>query len=262
MNYYLKIYSVLLRLNISALIEYRANFFNSLLGTIGWAVVSITSMILLTSRVKIVYGWTPDELLAVTGLYSILIGVFSLFFSRNFERFSRIIHKGELDTILLKPIDSQFLLSFWVVNYPSIARIFIGIGFLWYILQRMHIAVTMFSIVNFLLLTFCGVILLYSLWFCVMTIIIKLTNLTNLIDFLYSFNNLGRYPPEMIKQTRNIFIFILLPFTLTATIPIRTLLSKASFVDIEILTLCSFGSLFLSRILWKFALRFYTSGGG
>lgn len=262
MKQYIKIYRLLLRMNLSALIEYRANFINSLIGTIGWATVSIASMFLLTARVSTVYGWTQDELLAVTGFYSILIGIFALFFSKNFERFSLIINKGELDTILLKPVDSQFLLSCWLVAYPSISRIFIGLGFLWYILKKIHEPITFLSLSNFVLISFCSILLLYSLWFCVMTLIIRLTNLTNLVDFLYSFNNLGRYPPEMIKRTGNIFIFLFLPFTLTATVPIKTLLLRASFVDSTILISCSLLLFFLSRILWKFSLRFYTSASG
>lgn len=262
MKRYFTIYFVLLRLNFSALVEYRANFFNSLIGTTGWAVVSVVSMLLLTSRIKTVYGWTPDELLAVTALYSILIGIFSLFFSRNFERFAKIINKGDLDAVLLKPVDSQFLLSCSIVNYSSITRVIIGISFLWYILQKMHTAISIVGFMSFTFLTFCGILLLYSLWFCVLTLIIKISNLTNITDFLYGFNNLGRYPPEMIKQTKNIFIFILLPFTLTATIPVKALLTKASFIDIIILSVFSFLLFIGSRFFWKFALKSYTSASG
>ncbi len=262
MKRYIKIYSLLLRLNLSALLAYRANFINSVIGTVGWGFVSIASMFLLTSRVTTVYGWTREELLTVTGVYSVIIGIFHMLCSRNVERFSRIINLGQLDSILLKPTDPQFMVSLWLFNYASVFRIIMGIIFTIYMLQKMHIVVTLISFFGFIILMISGLLLLYSVWFSIITITIWFTNLTNLVDFLYGFSNLGRYPPEMIRRTGNLFLFIFLPLTFIATIPIKAILQKALPSDVLMLLLISWGFFFLTRKFFKFALRFYTSASG
>jgi ABC-2 type transport system permease protein len=262
MKKYLRIYLVLIRLNFAALIAYRAHFINSLIGTLGWSIVSVATMLLLTSKTKTVAGWSQNELLAATGMYSIIIGAFGTLFTRNFERFSRIIHLGQLDGILTKPADSQFLLSCTIVNFASLARIVLGILYTAYILTKMNATVTPSSLALFILFAFCGLILLYAIWFLALTITVWFTNLSNIIDFLYNFNNLSRYPPEVIQQTKNLFLLVLLPLTLIATVPVKALIAKATLTN-ELLLLC-FATLlfFLARKFWHFALRHYTSASG
>lgn len=255
---YFKLYQVLLKLNFAALLAYRANFINNIIGTVGWMAVSIGSMFFLTVNTKTVYGWEPLELLAVTGGYSVIVGIFHLFFSRNFERFSRLIHNGELDTLLLKPLDSQFLISCWLVTYTSLIRVILGSIFTCFILQQLHISLSWIQVIGLFVLILCSIMLLYAIWFGIVTITIWLTNV-NLVDFMYSLSNVGRYPPEMFRQTGNIFLFIFVPLTLVITVPIKVILQKASLVDIALLLGFSVGLFVLSRLFWLFALRYYTS---
>lgn len=262
MKRYIKIYLLLLRLNFSILLVYRINFINSLIGTVGWSLVSLFSMFLLTMRTTSIYGWTPDELLTTAGVYIIIIGIFHAIFSRNFERFSRIINLGQMDSLLLKPVDSQFLLSLWFFNYASLFRIIIGIVFTLAMLQKMRIPLTFINVGGFLIFSVAGILLLYGIWFCIITITIWLTTLSNLVDFMYSFNYFGRFPPEMILQSKNILLYFLLPMTLIATIPSKILLQQFSGMFMILLLFFAVLFFFISRKFWKFALRFYTSAGG
>lgn len=262
MKRYFRLYLLLIRVNFSALLAYRANFVNGLIGTTGWSLVSLLSMFLLTSRTSSVYGWTPNELLTVAGIYIILIGIFHTLFSKNFERFSLLVHLGQLDSILLKPVDSQFLLSLWYLNYASIFRIGIGVFFVGYMLEHMHVSITIFTIGGFILFGTAGIILLYSVWYAVLTLTIWFTNLSNLVDFLYAFNYFARFPPEMILQARNFFLYLVLPITFVATIPAKVVLLENPIEYMFLLLFFSLLFLFLSRMFWKFALKFYTSAGG
>jgi len=259
MKKYLKTYSALLMLNMSNMFAYRANFINSIIGSVGWATVSISSIFLLTSKTSSVFGWDRQELLLLVGIYNILNGMFIIFFARNFERFSKLIHFAQLDSILLKPIDSQFQISLSLFNITGLARVIIGIIFCWFIAPTLHIHLSIVTEVFFLLFLAVSMIIFYSVWFLVMTLIIWFSNLSNLADFLYVFNNLGRYPSQLITSLRNVFLFALLPFTLLASVPAKLLLSKLTIQDFIVFTSIAFGLLILSRIFWKFALRYYTS---
>lgn len=262
MKKYIRIYVFLMRLNLSAVLAYRASFTNNLIGTLGWSIVSIASMYLLTYRAPHVFSWTRAELLAATGTYSIVIGIFGTLFSKNFNRFSRIIHLGELDGILLKPLDSQFSISLWIFNYASLFRIMVGTIFTTYILSTIHAHITLLSFLTYFVFVVSGVLLLYTVWFLTVTITIWLTNLSNIVDFLYNINNLGRYPSETLRQTNNFFIMLFIPLTFVATLPIKAILQKAMIADELLMFFCVSVLFFLSRKFWKFALRSYTSASG
>lgn len=219
----------------------------------------IVSIALLTSKTKSVNGWSRDELMVMSGAYSIVITTFHILFSRNFERFSKIINKGELDLILLKPIDSQFLVSFWLFHFPNLGRLLMGILFVIYMVSKMHIAVTLINVLGFVALMSFSVTLLYALWFIVSTLTIWFTTLTNLSDLLYNLTSFSRFPREVYQELKEYIFLFLLPISLVIATPVKGLLSKALSGDVWLLLGFSIGLFLLSRAFWKFALRFYTS---
>lgn len=259
---HLKIYKILLNLNFSTLTAYRANFTNSLIASVGWGIFSVLSMLLVTSKTPIVFGWKREELLILVGAYSIVVGIFHMVFSRNFDRFSRIINRGELDVILTKPLDSQFLLSLWIFNYASFIRIIMGIIFTLYMVQKIGISIGFLEMMGFFLLGFIGLVLLYSLWFLAIATTIWFSRLSNLTELMNTITGISRQPPEMFKEFSSYVFIFLLPLTLIVVAPTRFLLQKATWQEVLLLFLFSVIFFCLSRKFWKFALRFYTSAGG
>jgi ABC-2 type transport system permease protein len=259
MKKYLNIYRALLHLNFSAVVVYRVNAINNIVGSTVWAVFSMASIILLTSRTTSVFGWTRDEILLLTAVYSLFIGIFHTLFSRNFERLPYLIRLGMLDAILTKPADPQFLVSTSIINFTSIIRILLGIAFTWYVISIAHITVTLPIIGLFCIGIAIGLLLLYSLWFIVATLIVWYPDLSNLIEFLYSASNIGRYPREMYSQANQFLFLFVLPLTFMVIAPTKILLAKLTLFDSLGLVLFALAFFVGSRYFWKFALRFYTS---
>lgn len=258
MKRYISIYKTLLRLNFSALVSYRANFINSVVSTLAWAVFSLFTVTLLTTNTRYVYGWTREELLILVGAYNIFVGMFHMFFSRNFERFSTIMHFGQFDSLLTKPADTQFLLCLWLINYTSIFRVLFGVLFTFHMLQVIHISFSFLSVIEFVLFGICGLSILYSMWFIAGTLIIWFTRLSNIIELLYSVTGMARYPKEMFQNIGGAAVF-LLPLILIITTPTKALLQKTSGQDVTLLIVFSILFFILSRKFFLFALRFYTS---
>lgn len=259
MKKYVLIYGQLLKLNVSNLIAYRSNFVNSILSSVAWGVFTIVSVVLLTLRVTSVYGWKREEIILMTGAYTVMIGIFHTIFSRNFERLSNIINLGQLDYILVKPIDAQFLLSFWFTNYTTLIRLPMGLAVIFYSLNVMKVTPNLLTVCWFSFLILIGLILLYSIWYIVATLTIWFTRISNVVDLMYSVSSISRYPREMFKNMNEYIFIFLLPITYITITPVKYLLNKGSMVDVIVLFLLAFSFLFASRAFWKFALRFYTS---
>ena len=259
MKRYFNVYKKLLQLNYHALIVYRGNFVNTVVSSVSWGIFSIVSMVLLTSKTSSIFGWTREEILILTGSYSIAIGLFHMIFSRNFDRFSRIVNLGQLDSILVKPIDAQFLLSFWIINYASFFRIILGIVFTAIMIKNVGLMVDISRIIIFTLLALVGLVLLYSIWFFVIVFTLWSTRLSNLVDLMFTVSGISRYPPEMLRQLSFFVFAFFLPLTLIISTPTKVLLHRANFWDVLFLLLFSVIFLFVARKFWKFALRFYTS---
>src|SRR5258708_17314533 len=128
MKRYLAIYHCLLTLNYHRALIHKADFYNGLFSSIIWGIFSILATYVLTSRSSSVFGWSRAELFVLIGVFNILVGsIFRMFFSRNFDRFAHVIQYGELDGLLLKPLNPQFALSFWYISYHSLVRLVLSI---------------------------------------------------------------------------------------------------------------------------------------
>lgn len=257
---YLRIYKTLLALNAQSLTAYRANFINSLISSVLWGSITFISILLLTSKVSSLNGWTVNQLLILTGAYNIVAGSFHTLFSRNFERFARLMHMGEFDTLLLKPIDSQLSISFWLANYTGLVRVIVGIIVILSILRFQAEQVFIFPL--FLLVCIVGVSVMYCVWFLVSTLLIKFTNLSNLVDVLYLTNGFARYPLDIYKNLGAVTFSVIIPLAVMVTVPAKLLTHKSTFTDILLLIGTAVFLLVLTRFTWKFALRFYTSASG
>ncbi|NMB84193.1 hypothetical protein GYA28_02795 [Candidatus Roizmanbacteria bacterium] len=261
MKTYLKVYWRVIKINISSILVYRLSFINQVVSSMGWGMFQIIWINLLTYKSQTIFGWSRDELIALASSYVIAIAIFHVFFSRNFQDFSRIVNYGQLDSYLLKPVDSQFLLSTRIVSYASASRIVFGLYFLVSILIKNHLTPSFTNIVGYIVLMACGILLTYSVWFIVSTIIIWHPQLNNIIDFLFNFNGISRYPKEMILETHNFLLLFLIPITLTIATPTKALFGKALEGDVFMLIAFTAFLFVISRWFWHFALRSYTSAG-
>lgn len=261
-KHYLKVYKILLRLNLDMLFSYRANFFNSALSNSVWAIFGIVAMLLLTTKVSTIFGWTRYELLIMAGVYNIVFSIFYMFFTANFGEFSNNIHFGKMDRFLVKPIDTQFLMTCTLVRYTQIIRLLLGVGFIIYILQQMHVVVTAMTVTWFLVFLVLSIIILYSLWMIVMTLTIWYTKLSNLVDLLYETHGIAKYPQEIYKGANQYLFFALFPLTLVVVFPTKAILNKIFLGDVLWPSICALVLFFIARKFWKFALRSYTSASG
>jgi len=235
------------------------NFINNVIGSVGWGAMSLLTVILLTAKVTSAYGWKREELLLFNGIYGIILGVFHMFISINMSRLWKVIHMGDLDGILVKPIDSQFAVSLWWVNFSNVFRILMALGFTVWMIHVLHMSISPMHILLFVVLAAAALVLLYSLWFVILTNLIWYSNLSNLVLFMYSFESMARFPKEMLAQLSSSLFVIVLPLALAINTPTRALLNQLSLPDAGTLFALAICFWIAARRYWRFALHHYTS---
>jgi ABC-2 type transport system permease protein len=225
-----------------------------------WSIFPLITTALLTAKSKHFYSWSSDELFLLTAYFTFFFGLYNILFGRSFKRFARLSQFGQLDTILLKPVDSQFMISFWHTNFANLARLVVGATTLFVVCQRLHINFSLALFIEMSLITSVGVVTLYAIWFSVLTLTIWFAQLSNLRDLLITLNGITRYPPDIFQHTL-LFVFFL-PLAVVIATPTKLLLQKTSWVDIALLVTCAGIFFICSRLFWRFALRSYSSAGG
>ncbi|MBI2034963.1 MAG: ABC-2 family transporter protein [Candidatus Levybacteria bacterium] len=259
MKRYFYFYLALIRINGNTFIAYRGNFLNSVLSSFVWGIFSIVSILLLTSKTSSLFGWSRNEIIMLTAFHAVVMGIFHMIFSRNFEYFSRIIDLGQLDSFLLKPIDSQFFLSTRYINYASIIRIAMGVLLIAYLLKRIPFPITPLHVLLSILFMICGILLLYAIWYILITVTIWANRLSNMVEVLYTISGIMRFPGEMYKELSFYLFLFLFPLTLVLATPLKFLLGRFDGISGVIMIIFTGALFFISRRWWKFALKHYIS---
>lgn len=260
MKYYLNVYTQLIRANVAVFLAYRWGVLHHVLSTIGWTGFSFASVYLLTDRTGTVYGWTQNELMLVTFTYSVVNGIVYGLFSRNFYQYANILNYGNLDILLLRPIDAQFLLSTQYINFVSFIRAGVGL-FLTVVMAYgvMGLSFDLFHSFLYGVFVLCGVLIMYSLWFSVCTVVIWFPKLSNVIDLLYNLTGTSRMPQEVYQFSPYKILWVFIPLTFAIVVPAKAMMQDLTGVDVALLLLVTAGMFLFCRWFWLFALRSYTS---
>ena len=71
-------------------------------------------------------GWDRDRFFLFIATTWFINSLVQAFFMPNAQEFSELIRTGGLDFALLKPIDTQFLISFRRVDWSQLSNFFVG----------------------------------------------------------------------------------------------------------------------------------------
>ncbi|MCX7803105.1 MAG: ABC-2 family transporter protein [Meiothermus ruber] len=242
---------------LAAELEYRGNFVLAALSSLGGAAGSLFGISLLYQGGYQPGGWRFEEALLVLGAFLMLDGLAFTLLSPNLNRVVEQVQKGTLDFVLLKPLDSQFWLSFRTLSPWGLTDGLIGLAIWFYAGSRLQ-----FGAADYLTgLGLLGVafVMLYSLWFIIGCSSIWFVKVANATEVLRAVLEAGRFPVQAFPAAyRFVFTFVV-PVAFLTTVPAEAALGRLTVANLGLAVLIALGLLLFSRAFWRFALRSYTS---
>ena len=141
MSNYLRVFLTFARNSLVRDMTFRMNFLIDAVSSMGWVLINIAFYTLIfryTSSIGINTGWTkyPFFLFLATGL--LINSLVQALFMTNADDLSELVRTGGLDFALLKPMDTQFLVSFVRVEWSSLGNFLVGLALMVYAMVRMH----------------------------------------------------------------------------------------------------------------------------
>ena len=154
--------------------------------------------------------------------------IVQMFFMTNADEFSELIRTGGLDFALLKPIDTQFLISLRRIEWASLANFVVAAVLMAYALPRVEgFTLTVWQVVLYPVYVLAGVGILYSLTIVLAAASVWLGRNTSIYDFWFYITTFSRYPMEIYQGPiggwlRRVFTFVL-PILIVVNVPARML---------------------------------------
>ncbi len=215
---------------------FRTNFLLESISSASWTVMNVGFYLLVfhhTPHIGPESGWGKYEFFVFLATTWFINSLVQAFFMPNAEEFSELIRTGNLDFALLKPIDTQFLVSFQRVDWSSLVNVLTGLvllGFsLWKLMTRPvnPLVLSPAAVLLYPVYILCGVAILYSLMIALAATSIWLGRNQSLYNFWFYITNFARYPMEINRRgwglpLWGIFTFVI-PVLVVVNVPARLL---------------------------------------
>jgi len=100
------------RLNVAEELQYRANFVASVLGTLFSMATALLTLALFFHHTTTLGGWDYWQIVVLLGVFNALTGVIEAVLRPGIGQLAGEVRSGELDLVLVKPVDAQGFVSF------------------------------------------------------------------------------------------------------------------------------------------------------
>jgi ABC-2 type transport system permease protein len=209
---------------------FRGNFLIESISSMSWVLMNLGFYMLIFEYTPMIgrdSGWGKYQYFLFLATTLLVNSIIEALFMTNADEFGELIRTGELDFALLKPIDTQFLVSFKRVEWSALGNVVVAVALMSYSLHRLGYLPGAAQMVLYPLFLLCGVAILYSLMFTLATSSIWLGRNQTLYDFWFYITTFSRYPMEIYRgpigtPLRWFFTFII-PVLVVINVPARIL---------------------------------------
>ena len=271
---YLRVMWIFVRNSLVRAMSFRANFLIECVSSTSWVLMNLGFYLLIfqqTSEIGHGSGWGKYEFFVFLATTMLVNSLVQAFFMPNAQELSELIRTGDLDFALLKPIDTQFLVSLRKIQWSALANFALGIGLLLFSLwklttrQEAPLTITPWMCVLYPFYLGCGIAILYSLMISLAATSIWLGRNQSLYDFWFYITNFSRYPMEIYQgglgTPLRLFFTFVIPVLIVVNVPARLMAQplRSTWVLPVFGVAATIFSLLGSRMIFKRALRSYRS---
>jgi ABC-2 type transport system permease protein len=261
---YLRLFAALGRFGLAREMAFRGNFLIKVTVEVLWLVILLVFYRTVFSKTDRVAGWSEPQFLFFVGCYYTLGSLIETFFLSNCSEFADLIRSGDLDFILLKPIDEQFLVSCRSVEWSTVPNVVLGGAVMGFALYEMGWAFDAVQALLFVLTFAAGLAIAYGFLLLLTSSAVWLVRNQSLWELWWLFSSLMRYPREVFTRTLAApvgwFFWYVVPIMLVSNVPARVMIDAAFDPWNIAFTMASAAALLaVSRLFFRYALRRYRS---
>jgi ABC-2 type transport system permease protein len=263
---YLRVFLTFARNSLVRDMTFRGNFIIECISSLSWMAMNLGYYVLIYQFTSTIAGWGKYEYFVFLATTLFINSLVQAFFMPNCEEFSELIRTGGLDFALLKPIDTQFLISLHKIDWSALANFIFAACLLGYSLANLSHWPTLTQVVLYPLYLACGVVMMYALMISLSATSVWLGRNQTLYDFWFYITNFSRYPMEIYEGTvgaplRIVFTFVI-PVLVVVNVPAQLMakpLESQSWPLAVFALFATAASLWASRLIFTSAMGSYRS---
>ncbi|GAC1465802.1 MAG: ABC-2 family transporter protein [Isosphaeraceae bacterium] len=248
---------------LSRELAFRVNFLVKVSVEVLWLFILMAFYRTVFARTESVAGWSEYQYFFFVGCFFALNGLIETFFLENCNEFGDLVRTGDLDFLLLRPIDEQFLITCRRVDWGTAPNMLMGGGLMAYSLVRLDWAFDPLRLFSFLVTFACGAVIAYSFMLMLTALSVWMVRNQSLMEMWWLFTSLARYPKEIFSgpwaAPLGRFFTFFLPILLVVNVPASAMVRVLDPAMIGFTLVATVALFWVSRRFFRYALRSYRS---
>jgi ABC-2 type transport system permease protein len=259
MTRYLRLLALQFRISAASAMAYRANFIIEGVMSVAWMVLTLLPLFVVFEGRQTVAGWTWPAALIVMGYFLAVRAVLEGTISPSLVDLVERIRTGSFDYVLLKPVDAQAMVSASRYEPWKVFDLLGALAVIVYAFVELGAPPRPVDLLLGVGLFATGVLATYALWILCAAASFWVVRLDNLMYLLGAIFDTARWPVQVFPGAWRIVFTFVVPVAIMTTYPAKALLGTLESTTALATLGGTLALLVISRVVWRTAIRSYTS---
>ena len=233
---------------------YRSDFLINIFSDFFLQSMNLIFIFVLFDHIPTLKGWTKEEMMFVYGFFLVPFGFYSGFFNHLFDVPEKYVLKGELDRVLVRPMNSLFQVIVETMRLELVFGVFVGMAMMAYAGSKMNLAWTWWDIPLGIILVIGSTFIYGGVYTLLASLGFWFEGRMGLMPMVYNISNYGRYPTDIYKGVVRFILTWVLPFAFVGFYPATVLMKRQEYYSYGLLTPV------VGLVFWTFSYIVWTKG--
>jgi viologen exporter family transport system permease protein len=258
MRRHLKLILLFIRATVQIQLEYRSGVFGRTIANMLSTGTSIMLLWAMFRQVESVGGWSFDQVLVLVGIVTTIEFVVEIWFYPSLSKITTYVQRGEFDVLLIKPVASQFLVTFRYLQVMEFTGLLIGLTVIGIGMHRVG-SVTPTNILLLAVFLIASIVIIYSLYLALSTLAFWFTRIEEVASMIWLHSTAGSFPVAAYPPWARLLFTFVLPIAFVTNVPAQAATGRLSWEwglgGLAFATVMFCGATWL----WNLAIRNYSS---
>lgn len=246
------------RVGILHEMQYRINFFLSLLQAAISVVTGLVFIVFVFDKVSSLNDWTKPQLIVFYGAFMALSGLNRMVSRPNAQVFMGDVHRGSLDFLLLRPVDPLFLASVRKIEIWQGADVIVGLAVVAYGLWDQGTPLEPALVLGFVAAMSVGFVILNGIVWAIAMLAFWFINIWQLLDTFDWLSQAARWPVGIYPGWLKMILTTVVPIGIAVTMPASVITGHFNVQTAYLSMMVGLGFVGVSRLLWNMGLKRYS----
>lgn len=260
--YYIKLYWKFLKVQLKVMMEYRLDFFIGISSILLLQFTNIFFIKIVFNHIEALNGWTFYEILFIYGIACTGRSLHHIFFDNLWVVGKQYIRTGNLDRLLIRPVNPLFHLVAEKVQQDGLGQLIVGIIVLKLAVSNIGMDWGFWELVLLIIMIISSGMIFVAINLFFSTFSFWMVDSEPLVYAVFSLSDFSRYPLTIYNKGVRFVLTWIIPYGFTAFYPASYFFEDLKYGKVALLTpfialiLC-----YISYAFWKKGLNSFSSTG-